>query len=524
MADVELDAPGPETITQRPGPDSEAARSALRENPDLWYHTIELAPGIVTPGYIDMRGAAPKVLPDDLGGKRALDIGTFDGFWAFELEKRGAAVTTADLERIEDADWPPAHRPRLEAKAREDGLVLGRSFRLAKEALRSDVERVVCNVYDLSSERVGGPFDFVYVGAILIHLRDPISALERIRSVLVPGGEMRLFEPFSAHMTLRARDRPAAEFKATRTDYTWWLPNTAGFTEWVTAAGFADVERVAFARPPCAERTWYLALRARRSDSAGSASAPLRSAAVAPVDMREFWDARAREDPYYFIDNTGRYREADLERFWANGARDLDRMLEAVGGTIEPSDSVVEIGCGVGRMTRVLAERSAHVCALDVSEEMIERARELNPHLENVEWLVGDGRSLAGIPDQSATVAHSFVVFQHIPDPEITLGYVHEIGRVLKPGGWAFFQISNDPEIHRRRPALARFRHWLKALVGRAPRGQSNPAWRGCTIELERLRSVAAEAGMTVERVVGEGTQFCFVRVRKEGAQPHPAG
>jgi SAM-dependent methyltransferase len=264
MTEVDVNVQEPARTQGAPSPDPEAARFALRENPDLWYHTIELAPGVVTPGYIDMRGAAPRVLPDDLAGKRALDVGTFDGFWAFELEKRGASVVTADLERIEDADWPPVHRPRLEAKAREDGLILGRGFQLAKAALGSRVERVACNVYELTPGHVGGSFDFVYVGAILTHLRDPISALERIRSVLVPGGEMRLFEPFSAHMTIRARGHPAAEFKATMTDYTWWLPNTAAFTAWVAAAGFADVERVAFARPPCAERTWYLALRARR--------------------------------------------------------------------------------------------------------------------------------------------------------------------------------------------------------------------------------------------------------------------
>lgn len=253
-------AQGPEAARPAEG-DAALARDALERNPTLWYHTIELARGVVTPGYIDMRKAAEKVLPDDMRGMRVLEVGTFDGFWAFAMEARGADVTTADLETITDADWPPMQRPRLEAQAASDGLILGEGFRLAKRALGSNVERIVCNIYDLAPDRVPGPFDMVYIGAILTHLRDPISPLMNARSVLKPGGELRTFEPFSAHLSVRVKGRPAAEFKATGTDYTWWLPNLAGLTEWLVAAGFADVRRYALDRPPCAERTWYAALR-----------------------------------------------------------------------------------------------------------------------------------------------------------------------------------------------------------------------------------------------------------------------
>ena len=63
---------------------SEKLVEAVARNP-AWYHTIELAPGVVTPGEIDLRKLAARVLPDRLDGLRALDVGTFDGFWAFEL-------------------------------------------------------------------------------------------------------------------------------------------------------------------------------------------------------------------------------------------------------------------------------------------------------------------------------------------------------------------------------------------------------------------------------------------------------
>lgn len=190
-------------------------------------------------------------------------------------------------------------------------------------------------------------------------------------------------------------------------------------------------------------------------------------------------------------------------------------MLRDFGLRIRPRDVVVEIGCGVGRMTRALAARAANVQALDVSERMLALAREHNPGLANVDWILGDGRSLVGIPDASADACISIVVFQHIPDPEITLGYVREIGRVLRPGGWAAFQVSNDPGVHRPVRGLAGLRLRALALLGRAPRGQRDPTWLGSAVELSAVRDAAADGGLTIERVVGAATQWCVVVVRK---------
>src|SRR5436309_6025882 len=108
-----------------------------------------------------------------------------------------------------------------------------------------------------------------------------------------------------------------------------------------------------------------------------------RAAAIVPTvssgrQMQQFWDARAREDAYYFVDDRLDYRHPDIERFWAEGEVDLDRVLESVGARIEPSDAAVEIGCGLGRLTRAIAARARSVTGIDVSEEMLTRARQLN--------------------------------------------------------------------------------------------------------------------------------------------------
>jgi SAM-dependent methyltransferase len=225
-----------------------------------------------------------------------------------------------------------------------------------------------------------------------------------------------------------------------------------------------------------------------------------------------FWDERAREQALFFVDNTVDYRNPDVERFWAEGEQAVSSILAELGLEMRPAETLVEIGCGVGRLTRALARRAGNVIAVDVSEEMLARARELNPGLENVRWLHGDGESLAGVDGASVDGCFSHVVFQHLPEPELTLGYVREMARVLRPGGWAAFGVSTDPAVHRPRRRAG----WrLAALLGRGPRGQEHPAWLGSAVPLERLESVAQEAGLELERVLHPGTQFTLVLGRR---------
>jgi hypothetical protein len=243
----------------------EAARRALEENP-TWYHSIELAPGVVSPGQVDHRSLAAKVLPDDLSGLRALDIGTFDGFWAFEMEKRGAEVVAIDVDTIDGAEWPPLNRERLLRETAAHALQLGRGFRLAKELLGSSVERVVCNVYDLTPEAIGGPVDYIFEGAVLLHLRDPVAALERARAALKSDGRMMIWETVSAVDTVRAPRRPVARFSPLLSDFTWWLPNYKALVSMPLAAGFAEARRVGVQRTKGSNRgmrNWYCAIEAR---------------------------------------------------------------------------------------------------------------------------------------------------------------------------------------------------------------------------------------------------------------------
>lgn len=233
--------------------------------------------------------------------------------------------------------------------------------------------------------------------------------------------------------------------------------------------------------------------------------------------MGAFWDARARENAPFFVESRLDYADPDLAAFWASGEEAVAALERELGFEIGCGEQVVEIGCGIGRLTRVLTQRSVQVRALDVSAEMLARAEALHTSASTdgeVRWLLGDGHSLAGIEDASADGVLSHVVFQHLPDPELTYGYVAEIGRVLRPGGWAAFQVSTDPTVHRPRRRLGAR---VRAAARRGPRGTAHPAWLGCAVDLERLLAVGKDNGMGLAAASGAGTQFTLLRLVKRG-------
>lgn len=230
---------------------ADRVRAAIAANP-VWYHTLELGPGLLTPGRIDLRAVAARVLPDDMSGLRALDVGAFDGFWSFEMERRGAEVVALDVDRIDDAEWPPFRREQLRREAGALGVELGRGFAIAAEVLGSRVDRRICDVYELTPERIGGAVDVVFSGAILLHLRDPVRALERIRGALRPGGELRLLESISIGLTFRYPRRPVARFSPLETAFNWWLANRATLFAWVRTAGFTEPRGLGLHRPAAA--------------------------------------------------------------------------------------------------------------------------------------------------------------------------------------------------------------------------------------------------------------------------------
>jgi len=199
-----------------------------------WYHTLELQPGVVTPGWFDLRGISAQIPWPDLTGKRCLDVGTFDGFWAFEMERRGAGeVIAIDVLDPLRWDWPLGSPPEVIAEVgrRKAG---GRGFEIARDALGSSVKRLELSVYDVDESSVG-LFDVVYFGSLLLHLRDPILALQRVRAVCKEV--LIVLDAIDLPLSVMLPKRPVAAFDGRERPW-WWKPNAAGLARMVEAGGF----------------------------------------------------------------------------------------------------------------------------------------------------------------------------------------------------------------------------------------------------------------------------------------------
>jgi tRNA (mo5U34)-methyltransferase len=189
----------------------------------------------VTPGWFDHRPIVGRVpLPASLEGMRCLDVGTFNGFWAFEMERRGAReVVGLDVLEPERWDWPVGSAPEVVA-AIGKRQAAGAGFDIAKRALGSAVERVDLSVYDLDRTELGG-FDLIYLGSLLLHLRDPVGALERVRSVC--DGQLIVVDAIDLPLTLALPRRPVARLDGRGRPW-WWQANAAGVARIVESAGF----------------------------------------------------------------------------------------------------------------------------------------------------------------------------------------------------------------------------------------------------------------------------------------------
>lgn len=191
-----------------------------------WYHTIDLGHGIVTPG-VDPSPSRLLTLgfPADLSGKTVLDIGAWDGFFSFELERRRAARVLA----VDSFSW---NGPGWGSKA---------GFELAREVLGSRVEDREMEVLDLSPDEVG-VFDVVIFAGVLYHLRDPLLALEHVASVT---GELLVVETLVDLLGIR---QPAMAFypgvELNRDPTNWWAPNPEALVAMLRNVGFRQVVTV----------------------------------------------------------------------------------------------------------------------------------------------------------------------------------------------------------------------------------------------------------------------------------------
>jgi (2Fe-2S) ferredoxin/SAM-dependent methyltransferase len=154
------------------------------------------------------------------------------------------------------------------------------------------------------------------------------------------------------------------------------------------------------------------------------------------LDMKADWNARAAEDAQYYI------ASADPDQgdaFRGSGERDVQAYFDGIWDLLGADKTVLDIGCGIGRMDEFVAPHVGQLVGVDVSGEMVRKAAERLAHLPNVRFVEGDGFSLP-VDDASIDLIFTHIVLQHTPR-HVTHSYFRDAFRALKPGGDLVFQM-----------------------------------------------------------------------------------
>jgi SAM-dependent methyltransferase len=216
--------------------------------------------------------------------------------------------------------------------------------------------------------------------------------------------------------------------------------------------------------------------------------------------LQHNWEGLAQADPMWAVcaDPTKKNGRWAKQEFFATGRNEVSIVLgclSELGISVDRKSPALDFGCGVGRLTRALAEYFPECCGVDISPTMIRMAREFNGDLSQCRFLLNENDHLKVLPDDYFGFIYTSIVLQHIAET-YSRKYIAELIRVLKPGGALVFQIPDawqDSTFKKVRARLA-LRSRLQSLIGvrRYPRMEMH------CIEETTIRSLARDGGAEV--------------------------
>jgi SAM-dependent methyltransferase len=246
--------------------------------------------------------------------------------------------------------------------------------------------------------------------------------------------------------------------------------------------------------------------------------------------MRRDWDERARKDAFHYV-ATWR-KDWTVEDFQKSGEQEYLNLVQPVLNQFQfvaEGASMLEVGCGAGRMTGSFARRFRTVHALDISAEMQNLAKQGLAGFENICWVLGDGTNLSLIPSNSVDFVFSYLVLQHLPTEDLAMTYVREMLRVLNRRGVFLFQFNSQ-----RLPTM----NWkgrlawgavdvlwslnVKGLSQTAARwmgfdpAAAGKSWRGASLPAARVAQTIRAAGASAVQITGGDTPMAWCWGRKQ--------
>ena len=208
--------------------------------------------------------------------------------------------------------------------------------------------------------------------------------------------------------------------------------------------------------------------------------------------MQRDWDQRARENARHFVD-TSRTDWTD-ETFFASGQQAIseDILTDTINiyqGKDPAAMRVLEIGCGAGRLSRALSNIFGEIHAVDVSGEMVARARAALHDRPHVTFYQNNGCDLSVVPPLVFDFAYSSHVFQHIPSRDVIDTYVREVHRLLRPGALFKFQVQGHP----------------------SEDSSPDDTWHGVSFSEEQATAMAQRCGFEHRHSFGAGGQYFWL-------------
>jgi len=397
---------------------SDSCMDVLSDPAIIWYQRFDLAPGATTPGHHDIEATMRAArVPNDLSGRRVLDIGTCNGGAAFVAERRGAArVVGVDI-------YEPT--------------VFG--FQQIAAEIGSTAEFKRATVYDLP-QVLGCEFDAVFFFGVLYHLRHPLLAIDALHQLT--RGTLHIETAVSGAES-------GAEFYPDQyagDSSNWFVPSAKCVLDWLRSSGF-DAECTS----PCSfgdsQRATFVAQRSAALPSWRRASYEL------PVSVSIDWTAATWLStvteaalPYPPLDLIERLSgQRDTALYEAQGVQSLNdwgRALAAIGHSWSDFTSILDFGCGAGRVARQMGDlaATASFIGVDTDKEAIAWCS------DNIAWM----RFLAVHPmppmplgDSSFDLIVNHSVFTHMPE-DVQDAWLAELQRVLRPGGVALLTVNGE--------------------------------------------------------------------------------
>lgn len=199
-----------------------------------------------------------------------------------------------------------------------------------------------------------------------------------------------------------------------------------------------------------------------------------RSETAAPSvsRTRASWEDLGALDPLWAIlsDSAHQFGRWNVDEFFATGEEEIGGVLAAAsryGLPVHPGKAL-DFGCGVGRLTRALALRFDHAVGVDISQPMIDRAREYNATRANCTFVLNDRADLSAFPSAEFDFVYSNIALQHIQHRSAIYAYIRDFVRVLGPDGIAVFQLPSHMRLRNRLQLRPRLYNALRS-VGASP-------------------------------------------------------